>query len=183
MNTKENIFEELKEQGFNSFQQPVEPNDITPDLQELTTKTTKDNTEDKLEELLEKADMSKDEMIDMMEALISEGEIAQDFSILGGRIVFTLKSKTLSETREFILFFEELKASTASTVSYFHNLNTLATFLSAYRGKEVEGTLEQKRIFIEENIPAPLYDILIKYAIIFGQKLQVLSEKEAVDFF
>ena len=157
----------------------------TEDEQALSENS--ENTEEANETLFESEmrllKMDKDDILDMILQLSDNGEIRKNVSAFGGRVEAVLVSTKLSDTREFVTFFDKLGAKTQVMIDYYYNIYTLAQFLTEYKGETLDTDIHKKVKFIENTIPVPVYKSLHKEALKFARKSELLTFDEVADFF
>ena len=128
-------------------------------------------------------DLSKEDILVMVDSVVSKGKTSEVFTLYGGRVSFTLESVTIENYSKFIDIFENLNAKVQTTIDFYYNLYTLSSLLVNYNGKQLPESIEERAVYIKENIPVPVFDALVKHSFMFGRKVSLLSMKEVADFF
>ena len=128
-------------------------------------------------------DINKNDILSMIDSVVSKGYVMEEGKIYGGRGSYSFKSVSITDHTKFIMFFERLEAKVQTTVDFYYNLYTVASFLKSYNGELLSESLEERVSFVQEKIPTPIFDLLTKKSFAFGRKVGILSTKEVADFF
>lgn len=145
--------------------------------------TDTDSAKTDLESEMDSLGISKDDVLDMVLEIVDNGKYSEEFSKMGGKIKFKLESVKMKETRAFISAFEELNPRVDTTATYYFNIYTVAMVLKEFQGESTGDSLEARKVYIESNIPSPLFSILLKEANAFGHKVGIVSHPEVATFF
>jgi len=127
--------------------------------------------------------LTKDDIIDMAIQLAETGQITEEASILGGRIKFTMTSGKMEDSKEFVLIFEELKAKMQTTIDYSFNIYTVGLIVTKYNGVSTGSSVKERGLFMEKNIPMPVFRKILKTVNDFGRKVELMSHDEVIVFF
>lgn len=138
-----------------------------------------------IEERMEKVGLSKDEAIDMIMMISTDGYIEHRVSIFGGKFKATFRTAKITDTKKFVEIFDEISINTQAKAEYYLNLYALASILVEFNGKKVEegSDIVARASWIEENLPVPVYKTLLDEANDFHEKVELLNSKEVADFF
>lgn len=149
------------------------------------TKETEESADTRtdIEREMDNLNLSKDDVLDMVLEIIENGKYTEDFSAIGGKIKFRLESVKMNETRAFISAFEELNPRVDTTATYYFNIYTVAMVLKEFQGESTGDSLEARKVYIEANVPSPLFSILLREANSFGRKVGIISHPEVATFF
>ena len=128
--------------------------------------------------------LTKDDIIDMVLQLSDDGYIEEEVRILDGKITALFRTSKMKDSREFVETFDEMNVNTRVKTEYYINLFALASVLARYKDQVLSGMTIIERIrWIEDNLDAPIYKILLDKSSKFLEKIELLSSEEVADFF
>jgi hypothetical protein len=120
----------------------------------------------------------------MVLQLSDDGYIEEEVRILDGKITALFRTSKMKDSREFVETFDEMNVNTRVKTEYYINLFALASVLARYKDQVLSGMTIIERIrWIEDNLAAPIYKILLDKSSKFLEKIELLSSEEVADFF
>jgi len=128
--------------------------------------------------------LTKDDIMDMVLQLSDDGYIEEEVRILDGKITALFRTSKMKDSREFVETFDEMNVNTRVKTEYYINLFALASVLARYKDQILSDMTIIERIrWIEDNLAAPIYKILLDKSSKFLEKIELLSSEEVADFF
>jgi hypothetical protein len=125
-----------------------------------------------------------DDIERMILELSDKGYVEEDVKIMGGKIKVTFRTSKMKDSRDFVETFDNMNIKTPVKSEYYINLFALASVLVKYQDTDLsEYSILERIRWIEENMAAPVYKILLSRCTIFLEKIDLLSSKEVIDFF
>jgi hypothetical protein len=120
----------------------------------------------------------------MVMQLSDYGYIEEEVSILNGKIKAVFRTSKMKDSREFVETFDKMNVNTRVKTEYYINLFALASVLIKYKDEDLSSLSIIERIrWIEDNLAAPIYKILLDKSSVFLEKIELLSSDEVANFF
>jgi len=136
-----------------------------------------------VEKEMKELGLSKDGVLAIIDALVTNGAYEEEISCLGGRIKFKLKSAKIRNSGDFVKSFSPNEVRTQLEEEFQFNLGTMAMVLVEYNGVSTGDTLHKRMDFLEQNISSPTFKVILKEVFLFGRKMNLIGTDEVADFF
>jgi hypothetical protein len=70
-----------------------------------------------------------------------------------------------------------------TTIDYSFNIYTVGLIVTKYNGVSTGSSVKERGLFMEKNIPMPVFRKILKTVNDFGRKVELMSHDEVIVFF